>query len=368
MLSVDVRATFGDFALDARFDVDAQLTALFGRSGAGKTVLVNILAGLATPTEGLVKIGDRVLFDSNAGINLPPEKRQVGYVFQEGRLFPHFSVRSNLTYGMVAKSDVSQGYGLNDVVDLLDLGSLLSRRPRDLSGGEKQRVAIGRALLAAPKLLLMDEPLASLDVAHKNEILPFIERLRDEMGLPIVYVSHAMEEVVRLSDAMVLLSDGKVAAVGPVEDLTSRLDLRPLTGRYEAGAVVAVRVAGKDEVFGLTELAFAGNRLRVPRLDLPLGTEIRVRIRARDVALSLEPPTGISILNMFEGVVSEIDTGDGPQVDVLVDVGVSLIARVTRRSIHELGLTPGSRVCALIKAVAVDRHSLGRQSARPATS
>ena len=223
-------------------------------------------------------------------------------------------------------------------------------------------------IIGSHDLILMDEPLASLDVAHKNEILPFIERLRDEMGLPIVYVSHAMEEVVRLSDAMVLLSDGKVAAVGPVEDLTSRLDLRPLTGRYEAGAVVAVRVAGKDEVFGLTELAFAGNRLRVPRLDLPLGTEIRVRIRARDVALSLEPPTGISILNMFEGVVSEIDTGDGPQVDVLVDVGVSLIARVTRRSIHELGLTPGSRVCALIKAVAVDRHSLGRQSARPATS
>ena len=364
MLAVDVRAKFGTFALDARFEVEARLTALFGRSGAGKTVLVNILAGLATPAEGVVRIGDRILFDSKARIDLPPEDRQVGYVFQEGRLFPHFNVRGNLSYGMAEKKDVPRGYGFDDVVDLLDLGSLLSRRPRDLSGGEKQRVAIGRALLAAPKLLLMDEPLASLDVAHKNEILPFIERLRDEIGLPIVYVSHAMEEVVRLADAMVLMSDGQVAAVGPVEDLTSRLDLRPLTGRYEAGAVLAVQVAGKDEVFGLTELAFAGNRLRVPRLDLPLGTDIRVRIGARDVALSLVPPTGISILNMFQGTVREIDPGEGPQVDVLVDVGVPLIARITRRSVHELGLAPGVQVCALIKAVAVDRHSLGRQAAR----
>jgi molybdate transport system ATP-binding protein len=367
MLTVDVRARFGDFSLNATFEADARLTALFGRSGAGKTVLINILAGLAKPTDGFVRVDDRVLFDSRAGINFPPEKRELGYVFQEGRLFPHLNVRANLSYGMPRRKITTASFGFDDVVSLLELVHLLERRPRDLSGGEKQRVAIGRALLANPRLLLMDEPLASLDVSHKNEILPFIESLRDEMGLPIVYVSHAMEEVVRLADAMVLLSDGKVAAVGGVEDLTSRLDLRPLTGRYEAGSVVAVRVAGKDEIFGLTELTFAGNRLRVPRIDLALGTELRVRIRARDVALSLSPPENISILNRFQGTVREIETGEGPQVDVLVDIGVPLIARVTRRSIHELGLAPGTPVWALIKAVAVDRHNLGRRPDRPAS-
>ena len=251
----------------------------------------------------------------------------------------------------------------DDAVRLLDLRPLLRRRPRALSGGEKQRVAIGRALLAGPRLLLMDEPLASLDVSHKNEILPFVERLRDEVGLPIVYVSHAMEEVVRLADVMVLLSDGKVAAVGGVEELTSRLDLRPLTGRYEAGAVLAVRLDGHDERFGLTALTFAGNRLLVPGLDLPQGSELRVRIRARDVALSLTRPAAISVLNVFAGTIREIDAGEGPQVDVLVDVGVPLMARVTRRSVHDLALVPGKAVYALVKAVAVDRHSLGRRGA-----
>lgn len=364
MLEVDVRRRLGDFELQTRFTAEAGLTAFFGRSGAGKTSLVNMLAGLERPDSGRIAIDGHVLFDSATGTDTPPERRRLGYVFQDARLFPHLSVRSNLTYGMRLVPPARRHQDFDRVIALLDIAHLLERRPRALSGGEMQRVSIGRALLASPRLLLMDEPLASLDAHRKDEILPFIERLRDDLGLSIVYVSHAMEEVVRLADTMVLMSEGRVAALGGVEELMSRLDLRPLTGRYEAGAVIAATVAGQDEEFGLTELTFARNRMLVPRLDLPDGTPIRARIRSRDIALSLDRPTDISILNVFEGVVSEVGPQDGPQVDVLVDIGVPVVARLTRRSVHGLGLVRGRKVHALIKAVAIDRHSLGGRGVR----
>jgi molybdate transport system ATP-binding protein len=321
-----------------------------------------MLAGLVRPDRGRIAVGGELLFSSERGIDLAPERRRLGYVFQEGRLFPHYSVRGNLLYG--ARRGASQ-IGFDAVVALLDLSALLERRPGDLSGGEKQRVAIGRALLASPRLLLMDEPLASLDAPRKAEILPFIERLRDELRVPVIYVSHAMEEIVRLADTLVLLSEGKVAAVGSVEDLTSRLDLRPLTGRYEAGAVIRATVAGHDVTFGLSELAFPGGRLRVSHLALPLGTPIRVRIRARDVALATTRPTGISIRNIFAARVTEIAPDRGPLVDVRLDIGrpeqpVALWARITQRSMQELDLAVGREVFALLKTVAVDRTSLGR--------
>ena len=247
----------------------------------------------------------------------------------------------------------------------MGISSLMARRPRDLSGGEKQRVALGRALLANPRLLLMDEPLSALDQARKEEILPFIERLRDELQIPIIYVTHAMEEIVRLADTLVLMSEGRVVAVGPLESLTARLDLRPLTGRYEAGTVLRTRVAGQDLQFGLTELSFSGGRLRVPHLKLPLGTELRVRIRARDVALARSVPKEISILNVLPARVEEIGQEEGPLVDIKLKAGEdTLWARLTARSRHELDLTPGTEVYALIKAVALDRHSLGRPAAR----
>ncbi|MFQ6018655.1 MAG: molybdenum ABC transporter ATP-binding protein [Kiloniellaceae bacterium] len=365
MLDITVEKRLGKFRLNASFSCETSgIIAFFGRSGAGKTALVNALAGLLRSDKGRIAVNGAVVFESERGIDLPPERRRLGYVFQEGRLFPHLSVRGNLTYGFKRAPPAERRVQLDQIVALLGLEALLTRRPRDLSGGEKQRVALGRALLANPRLLLMDEPLAALDQPRKDEILPFIERLRDEFAIPIVYVSHSMPEIVRLADTMVLMSDGRVEAVGPVEELTSRLELRPLTGRYEAGAVLEACVTGQDAANGLTELAFAGGSLWVPRLDLPQGTALRLRIRARDVALALQRPQGISVLNVFQCVVGDIGTEEGPQVDLRLDAGgASLWARITTRSLNELGLRPGSPVYALVKAVAIDRHSLGRGAA-----
>ncbi len=365
MLEVTVAKRLGAFKIDAEFSCATNgIVALFGRSGAGKTSLVNMLAGLSRPDSGRIEIEGVTVFDSSRGIDLPPERRRIGYVFQESRLFPHMAVRGNLTYGLRRAPPAERRIQLDQIVELLGLGALLGRRPHDLSGGEKQRVALGRALLANPRLLLMDEPLAGIDQARKDEVLRFIERLRDELTIPIVYVSHAMPEIVRLADTMVLMSEGRVEAVGPLDEVTSRLDLRPLTGRYEAGAVLVARVERQDASFALTELSFAGGRLLVPRLDLPRGAELRLRIRARDVVLALERPTGTSILNALPCVVKDIGTEEGPQVDLRLDAGgAALWARITRRSLHELALVQGSKVYALIKAGSIDRYSLGRSTA-----
>ena len=363
MLEVDVARRLGSLSLEAKFRCDAAgLTALFGRSGAGKTSLVNILAGLLRPERGRIVLRGQTLFDSQKGIDLPPEKRRLGYVFQEGRLFPHLSVRNNLTYGFNRVAAAERRIGLDQVVGLLGIEDLLERRPGALSGGEKQRVALGRALLANPRLLLMDEPLAALDQPRKEEILPFIEQLKHELDLPIVYVSHSMQEIVRLADTLVLISKGRIEAVGPLEEITARLDLRPLTGRYEAGAVLTTTVAGQDRTFGLTELRFAGGRLRVPHLGLPLGQRLRVRIRARDVSIALSPPENISILNVIPCEIKAIGEEKGPQIDLQLEAGGAPIwARITARSRTALGLRPGLRVYALIKSVAIDRQALGRR-------
>jgi len=361
VIEVDIETRLGDFTLAARFTAPAAgITALFGRSGAGKTSIVNALAGLLTPSRGRVAVRGEVLFDSERRIDLPPEKRRLGYIFQEGRLFPHYSVRGNLLYG-TKRFDAA---AFDRVVTLLGLGKLLGRRPGDLSGGEKQRVAIGRAILAEPRLLLMDEPLAALDAARKEEILPFVAALRGVLDIPVVYVSHAMDEVIRLADTLVLVDSGRIAATGTVEALTSRIDLRPLTGRFEAGAVIRTVLRGHDKVFGLSELAFPGGRLRVPHVDLPLGTPLRLRIHARDVVLANAPPVGLSIRNAFAGRVVEISPDKGPLVDLRLDIGtpdqpVMLWARITQRALTDLGLRVGSPVHALVKTVALERPSPG---------
>lgn len=359
-LEVDVAHRLGRFSLQARFEAERGLTALFGRSGAGKTSLVNVIAGLLRPERGRVAVEGHTLVDTENGVFVPPHRRRIGYVFQEARLFPHLTVRHNLLYGRWFTPRADRREKLDYVVDLLGLGSLTDRRPADLSGGEKQRVAVGRALLASPRVLLMDEPLAALDTPRKDEILPYIERLRDEVKIPIVYVSHAVAEVARLATTVVLLSDGHVEAVGPVGSIMSRLDLFPLTGRYEAGAVIDAKIVAHDETVQLTTLDTTVGPLRVPRLGLAVGTPVRVRIRARDVMIAVRRPEGLSALNVLEGRVAGLAAGAGPIVEVQLDCrGASLLARITRQSVQSLGLVPGRAVYAVIKSIAFDRHSLG---------
>ena len=360
MLEVDVALRRGDFRLEAAFASAAPIVALFGRSGSGKTSLVHAIAGIARPERGRIVVGERVLFDSARGIDLAPEARRVGYVFQEGLLFPHLSVRANLGYGERLVPPGERSVDRERIVALLGLEDLMERRPGTLSGGERQRVAIGRALLASPRLLLMDEPLASLDAPRKAEILSYVELLRDELRLPIVYVSHAIEEVTRLADRMVLVSNGRVLAQGSVAELMGRADLAPFTGRFEAGAVLEARVASQDEAFGLATLAFDGGLLVVPNVDALPGEPVRVRIRARDVALAVVPPAGASFQNVLPGTVRAIGAEFGALVEVTVAVGgAALVARVTRKAVHDLGLAPGKPVHALVKAVSIDRHSVG---------
>ncbi|HEX3952440.1 MAG TPA: molybdenum ABC transporter ATP-binding protein [Stellaceae bacterium] len=359
MLSVSVTHRLGGFVLDAAFDSAGGLTALFGRSGSGKTSLINAIAGLIRPNRGRIVLDDTILTDTERGVFVPTRRRRVGYVFQEGRLFPHLTVRQNLLYGSwFAPKDGSTG-DFDQVVELLGIEALLGRRPANLSGGEKQRVAIGRALLARPRLLVMDEPLAALDEARKTEIMPYIERLRDEGGVPIVYVSHAIAEVTRLATTLVLMSEGRVAALGPTAAIMGRIDLFPLTGRAEAGAILAAQVASHDSVFGLTTLRAASGDLIVPHLDLPIGASLRVRIRARDVMIALQPPQGLSALNILPGTVAEIGETAGPIVEIRLDcAGEALVARLTRRSVDGLALAPGRAVYAVIKSIAFDRHAL----------
>ena len=357
-LAVDIKHRLGRFLLDVRFEASSGLIALFGRSGSGKTSIINIVAGLIRPDEGWVKVDDDVLVDTTQRLFLPPHRRRIGYVFQEGRLFPHLTVRQNLLYGRWFATK-SAGDDLDRVVELLGVGGLLDRRPGRLSGGEKQRVAIGRALLANPRLLLMDEPLASLDEARKAEILPYVERLRDHGNVPIVYVSHSIAEVTRLASAMVLLSEGKVAALGPVHEVMQRVDLFPLTGRAEAGAIVSATVERHDEGYALTELRSRAGLWKLPRIDAAVGARLRLRVRARDVMLARSAPVDLSALNVFSGVVAAIGPGERPIKDVRVDCnGEALMARLTRYSIERLQLAPGVPVYALVKSVALDRRSL----------
>jgi molybdate transport system ATP-binding protein len=362
VLEVDIAHRLAAFELDIHFRTGRGLTALFGRSGAGKTSVVNAIAGLIRPERGRIVVDGSVLIDTERGIRAPAHRRRVGYVFQEGRLFPHLTVRQNLLFGRWFARDSAPASRLDDVVDLLGIAPLLDRRPGRLSGGEKQRVAIGRALLASPRLLLMDEPLAALDAGRKDEILPYLERLRDQASVPIVYVSHSVAEVTRLANTIVLISDGRVRAVGPVQEVMGRAELYPLAGRFEAGAVLAVRVAAHDARWRLTELTGAFGKLMVPLLDAPIGTALRVRIRARDVILALTPPIGISALNVLAGRVEALVPIEEGALEVELRLGGErLLARVTRRSGEALGLVPGRQVFAVIKTVAIDRRSLGRQ-------
>ncbi len=362
MLDVAITQRLGDFRLDARFTADVRgVTALFGPSGSGKTSIVAAIAGLTRPEGGRIRVDGVTFFDAAAGVFVKPEGRRVGYVFQDARLFPHMTVRDNLLYGWRRVPAAERRIALEPVVALLGLDHLVDRRPGRLSGGEKQRVALGRALLAQPRLLLLDEPMASLDAQRKAEILPYIERLRDELAIPIVLVSHAIEEVVRLADTLVLVKDGQIQAAGPLESVRGRLDLGPLIGAQGLGAVLGVTVRAHDADAELTTLAFDGGELTVPRLDLAVGAALRVRIPARDVVVALAPlPERISVHNRLLGRVVEIADAEGGFAEVRIQVGAAfIIAHITRHAVRQLDLTVGQEAAALIKSVAFDRASLG---------
>ncbi len=360
-IDIDIRRQQGDFRIHAAFRSEGGgVTALFGRSGAGKTSIINMVAGLVRPEAGRISVNGKCLFDAERRIDLPPEKRRIGYIFQEGRLFPHLSVRANLMYGMRRTPAVDRYVHFDSVVALLGIGQLLDRRPARLSGGEKQRVAIGRALLTSPSLLLMDEPLASLDSARKSEVLPFISRLAMEFSIPILYVSHALEEILNLADTMVLLDAGRVMAVGAVEELMSHRHLQQLTGDTDYGTVIPTVIKRHDEAAGITHLQFPGGILKLPRIDLPIGRRVRVRIQARNVAIALEPPKRISVQNILRGRIEEITEGNGSLVDIRMNVGCPLLSRITPLARKDLDLQPGQSVFALVKSVAVSCGTLGQ--------
>lgn len=353
MISVAVKKQLGAFQLDAAFEAPAGVTAIFGRSGSGKTSVVDAVAGLLRPDAGRVAVGDEVLFDAAQRTNLPPQDRRVGYVFQDARLFPHMTVMRNLSYG--------GSHDAERVIEVLDLQDLLDRMPAGLSGGERQRVALGRALMCDPQLLLMDEPLAALDAPRKAEIMPFIERLRDEVKVPILYVSHDVSEVARLATTLVVMDAGKVTTSGPVGMVLSQPEAVPLVGVRAAGAVIVTKVAGRLLDDGLTELVFSGGRLVLPGILGVLGETVRIRIPAQDVILAKDAPQGLSALNVLPVMITRIEQGRGPGVAVGLKAGNDhLLARVTRRSALRMELAVGQTIYAILKATAVGPEDIGR--------
>ena len=361
-LDIQISHRVGDFSLSVAFSAPPGVTALFGHSGAGKSTVVNAVAGLFRPASARIAVEGRVLEDTAQRIRLPPHKRRIGYVFQEGRLFPHMSVRQNLTYG-ARFAPAGPGPSLDQICDLLGIAPLLDRRPGDLSGGEKQRVAIGRALLSRPALLLMDEPLAALDAARKAEVLPYLARIRDETRTPILYVSHALDEVAQLANTLVVMEAGTVRAIGPVEEVLSDPVLVPHLGVRGAGAVLNATIIGHHED-GLTEVACSGGRLFVPLRPESPGHVLRLRIEAQDVIVALDRPTGLSALNILKGRILSLHEGSGPEQIVQIDLGGErLLARITRRSATALALRDGLSVHAVIKTVAVAPTDIGPSGA-----
>ena len=360
-LNTELTLSLEGFSLQASgvLELDG-ITALFGPSGAGKTTLLRILAGLETRAVGHVSLGEELWQDTERGVFVPPYERGIGYVFQDGRLFSHLSVKGNLLFASNRarrRPAAARRIDVADVIDALGLNSLLARDPGSLSGGEQQRVAMGRALLHGPQVLLMDEPLSALDVARKAEIIPYIERLAAEFAIPVVYVTHNVEEVTRLASTMVLLADGRIAAKGGVAEVLERVDLWPLTGRLEAGAVLRATVRATQH--GMTHLDVAGETLRIPAIAVAPDTPVRLRVQAREVALATRRPERLSIRNILPARVLSVDLDQTVFAELLLDVGGQhLRSRITREAVAELGLDVGQPVYALIKSVAFEGRLL----------
>lgn len=358
VLEVDVTHRLGDLTLEARFCSEGPVTVLFGHSGSGKTSLLNLIAGLTKPREGRITFAGEVLADAGSRQFQPAHQRRFGYVFQDARLFPHLSVRQNLMYGRWFAGPEAGAGEFDQVVDLLGLDALLRRWPSSLSGGEKQRVAIGRALLAKPRLLLMDEPLASLDDERKDEILSYIEKIRTSTGVPIVYVSHSVPEVIRLASHLAILDRGRVKAFGTLAALLARIGPDNAGSLGEPSVLVDGVVAGFDPAFGLVHLDTGLGRIDVARAGLSLGQQVRIRILASDVMLAGRRPEAISAQNILAARVVEmhpVPDGSGARLDVrLAAANASLIARITAKAAQQLDLAAGNPVFAVVKSVAIE--------------
>ena len=347
-LQVAIRHAFDGFELDIAFDAGPGVTALFGRSGAGKTTIVIAVAGLLRPDQAQITLG-QTTFDSDS-THLPPHQRRIGYVFQDARLFPHLSVAQNLDY---ATRFGARAQDRDQIIAMLGLGDLLDRAPATLSGGQKQRVALGRALLSDPQLLLMDEPLAALDAPRKAEILPYLERLKADSAVPILYVSHALEEVARLADEIVVLAAGRIRTHGPVFDVMAEPELVPLFGVREAGAVLRATVAERA-ADGLTRVTTSAGDIHLMGVHAAPGATIRLRVLAQDVMLSRTHPQGLSALNILPVRIAHIFKGDGPGVAVRLRAGDDhLLARITARAMTQLNLNEGEDCFAILKASSV---------------
>jgi molybdate transport system ATP-binding protein len=367
MFEADFAAERGEFRLRARFAAPTPgVVALFGPSGAGKSTLVNAIAGLI-PATGSVRLDGTTWLDSATGTCLPAERRRIGYVFQEARLFPHLDVAGNLGYGERRAPPGPRFAVRDEVLDLLGLGPLLGRRVHRLSGGERQRVALGRALLAQPRLLLLDEPLAAIDASRRDEVLPYLESLRDRFAIPMLYVSHQYDEVLRLATHIVLLAAGAVQASGTPAELSIDPRLRALVGGDAFGAVLEVEVVAVDPGAGLASVAVGSGRLRLALAAARVGARLRLHVLARDVILATEPPRGVSVRNALPGNLAEIVSEGPDEALAIVDVdGSRLIARITREAVEELRLRPGLPVWALVKAASLRGHVFARAPARGA--
>jgi molybdate transport system ATP-binding protein len=389
MLRVSALKKRDGFTLQAEFEAPTPgIVALFGRSGCGKTTLVNIISGLLAADEARIQLDDIVLADTRAGISVPVERRRIGYVFQDARLFPHFSVLGNLRYGLKRSQRGGGGHGVqhragqvsagqalaehptagaplprqliafDEVVSLLGLSTLLDRRPHQLSGGERQRVSLGRALLCQPQLLLLDEPLASLDVARREEVLPYLQALRDRLSIPMVYVSHQFEEVLQLATHVVLMETGRVVAQGTLSEVSLCPELRAIVGPDSVGSVLDGVVTRTDSARATADLQLGNSSLQVSLRDIAVGSRVRVQLLARDIILATEKPQGLSVRNTLQGVVSKTSPDEDDAVLVEVDIGgATVLARITGEATVALGLRPGSAVWVLVKAVSTRGHT-----------
>ena len=360
MISFRAAIALGAFNLDAAFESDARVLALFGRSGAGKSVTIALIAGLLRPDHGRIVVDGRVLVDVENNIFVPKHARRIGVIYQDARLFPHLTVRQNLMFGRWFAGTADRAVAFGAVVETLGIGHLLARRPGRLSGGERQRVAIGRALLSSPSLLLMDEPLAALDDERKREVLSLIERLRDEFKVPIVYVSHAVDEVARLASRVVVLSGGRGVATGPVDEVFGPSQVHAGESRFARSSILTGRVAGMHAGYGLTEIEHPGGTIWLAGPAGPVGREVHIVIRATDVTLATARPHNLSVRTVLAGTVAAIEVDDGPLAAVNVDLKghARLVAIATRMAVDELALKPGDPVFALIKTVALDERSI----------